>query len=409
MRILQIHKMCLLSFTNEFGCSIVKILKLTVSPNPTPLTNTDIINTLGNQGVLEVCDGNVDGSGDISEQVAVFDITQWETSIIDSETGVSVSYYETYDAASAGIGAITNPTSYTNIANPQTIYVSVLSDGTGVPATGTGCATIVQFDIYVPMPEILVTASKAVVCVDANGIPLPNTDLPVLTATAGPAASLLYDYQWLLNGVIIPGANSENYTVTTAGDYTVTVSGPTNFDCVNTSLVQTIGLSGEPDEFNANVTTQAFADSHQIVATATSTNTGVVFWYSLDGAEATNNGIFNNVAPGVHTVTITDGAGCWSYTEEIILVDYPRFFTPNGDGINDTWAIIEQQEIPISQIYIFDRFGKLLKQLDPDSSGWDGMYNGNQMPATDYWFKIIYVEGADSAQKEFKAHFSLKR
>ena len=170
-----------------------------------------------------------------------------------------------------------------------------------------------------------------------------------------------------------------------------------------------ITTSGSPDSYTASVTTQAFADAHQVVATATSINTGIVFLYSLDDGEATDNGVFDDVSPGSHTVTITDGQGCWSYTEEVIIVDYPRFFTPNGDGVNDTWSIIEQQEIPISQIYIFDRFGKLLKQLDPDGAGWDGLYNGNQMPATDYWFKIIYIEGAGSTQKEFRAHFSLKR
>jgi hypothetical protein len=104
-------------FTNELGCSVVEILKLTVFPNPTPIKSTDIINTLGNEGVLEVCDGDVDGSGDISEQLAVFDITEWETSIIDGEQGVSASYYESYDAASSGLGSITNPTSYTDIAD----------------------------------------------------------------------------------------------------------------------------------------------------------------------------------------------------------------------------------------------------------------------------------------------------
>jgi gliding motility-associated-like protein len=284
-----------------------------------------------------------------------------------------------------------------------------LSDGTGVPASGTGCATIVEFDIFVPIPTIVVSSSKEVICVDSNGVPLADTALPVLTATAGPEASASYEYQWLLNDVVIPGATSETYTVTTSGSYSVTVSGPTDFQCINTSFTQVITESGSPDNYNASVTTEAFAESHQVVATATSVNTGIVFWYSLDDGEATNDGVFTNVSPGLHTVTITDGAGCWSYTEEVVLVDYPKFFTPNGDGINDTWSIIEQQDVPISQIYIFDRFGKLLKQLDPDGSGWDGMYNGNQMPATDYWFKIIYIEGADSAQKEFKAHFSLKR
>ena len=325
------------------------------------------------------------------------------------ETGVSASYYTSQDDAAAGVNAITNPATYNNITNPQTIYVSVINDGFGIsPITnGTGCATIVTFELFVPVPEVSVVASKNVICVDANGVPLTNTTLPMLIANATPAAP--YDYQWMLNGVTIPGATAQMYSVTEPGDYAVTVSGPTDFDCINVSNVVTIEVSGVPDGFNGNVTTSAFADSHQILAEATSTIPGIVFWYSLDGAEATTNGTFDNVSPGAHIVTISDGKNCWTEDVNVTIIDYPHFFTPNGDGINDTWAIIGQEGIPISQIYIFDRFGKLLSQLDPDGAGWDGTYNGSQMPASDYWFKIMYIEGNDGAQKELKAHFSLKR
>jgi len=395
------------------GCYAVAIVALHVNSNPTPLSDLEIIATLGNNGVMEECDGNVDGSGDISEQIATFNLTQWETTIIDGESGVTAAYYTSVDDAEAGANAIPNPVTYNNTSNPQTIYVSVINDGFGItPVTnGTGCYTIVTFQLYVPVPEVTVVPSKKVICVDANGVPLTNTALPVLTATAGPAAAAAYNYQWALDGVVIPGATDQTYSVTQPGDYTVTVSGPTDFDCINTSAAVTIEVSGVPDGFDANVTTSAFADSHQIVAESTSTIPGIVFWYSLDGAEATTNGTFDNVSPGTHTITITDGKNCWTEDVKVTIIDYPHFFTPNGDGVNETWKIIGQEGIPISQIYIFDRFGKLLAQLDPDGAGWDGTYNGNQMPASDYWFKIMYIEGegSDSAQKELKAHFSLKR
>ena len=356
------------------------------------------------------CDGNVDGSGTISEQIALFDLTQWENDILDGESGVSASYYTSFDDASSGNNAIPNPTTYNNNANPQTIYVSVTNDGFGInPVTdGTGCSTIVQFDIYVPVPEIDLSASTDRICVDENGVPLTNKPLPILTATAGPAAIAAYNYQWSLNGVTIQGATNNTLTVTEPGEYTVTVSGPLDLDCIN-YLSKTIVISGVPDGFDANVTTFAFADSHQIIAEATSTIPGIEFWYSLDGGTPSLSGTFENVAPGIHIVTITDGMNCWDKDITVSIIDYPHFFTPNGDGINDTWAIIGQSEIPISQIYIFDRFGKLLAQLDPDGAGWDGTYNGSQMPASDYWFKIIYIEGLNSTQKELKAHFSLKR
>jgi len=399
-------------FSSETGCYAIAIVKLHVNPNPTPLSTADIASNLG---ILLECDGNVDGSGSIGEQVAEFDLTQWETQIITGtgpavELGVSAAYYTSIDDAEAGMNAITTPTAYTNITNPQTIYICVVNDGTGInPVTnGTGCYTIVSFEIYVPIPEVTISGND-VLCIDENGVPLTTIPLPVLTANAGPAAAAAYNYQWALNGVVITGATNQILTITQAGEYTVTVSGPTDFECLNFAS-QTIIASGVPDNFNANVTTNAFSDSHQIVTIATSDIPEIVFWYSLDEGELTMDGTFDNVSPGIHTITITDDKNCWKEVIEVLIIDYPHFFTPNGDGVNDTWQIIGIEGIPISQIYIFDRFGKLLKQLDPDGIGWDGSYNGNQMPSTDYWFKIIYIEGSDTpTQKEFKAHFSLKR
>ena len=92
-------------------------------------------------------------------------------------------------------------------------------------------------------------------------------------------------------------------------------------------------------------------------------------------------------------------------------MDYPNFFTPNGDGFHDTWNIIGLENTG-SVIYIFDRYGKLMKQISPDEGGgWDGTFNGTPVPATDYWFTVTYPEfnGTTTVVREFKAHFSLKR
>jgi len=62
---------------------------------------------------------------------------------------------------------------------------------------------------------------------------------------------------------------------------------------------------------------------------------------------------------------------------------------------------------PTAKIYIFDRFGKLLKQISPLGPGWDGTFNGNPLPSSDYWFRVEYKE--NDTQKEFRGHFTLKR
>ena len=92
-----------------------------------------------------------------------------------------------------------------------------------------------------------------------------------------------------------------------------------------------------------------------------------------------------------------------------MVLDYPVYFTPNGDGYHDTWNIYTIANQPDAKIYIFDRFGKLLKQLRPAGSGWDGTYNGNPMPTSDYWFTVEYTEPGTDTKKTFKAHFTLKR
>ena len=102
-----------------------------------------------------------------------------------------------------------------------------------------------------------------------------------------------------------------------------------------------------------------------------------------------------------------DKNGCGITTAQALIVNYPKYFTPNGDGINDTWNIVDLRRQSEAVIHIFDRYGILLKQIYPSGSGWDGTYNGQMVTSDDYWFTISYSKNNDP--KEFKAHFSLKR
>lgn len=135
------------------------------------------------------------------------------------------------------------------------------------------------------------------------------------------------------------------------------------------------------------------------------------FLYQLDNGPMQESNVFTNVPGGLHSFTVYDLFGCAppvTWTDVINVVQYPHFFTPNADGHNDTWNIFDlAPEQPNAPILIFDRYGKLLKQIAAQGPGWDGTYNGHQMPSSDYWFLVNYIE--NGSQKEFKAHFSLKR
>jgi gliding motility-associated-like protein len=129
--------------------------------------------------------------------------------------------------------------------------------------------------------------------------------------------------------------------------------------------------------------------------------------YQIDGGELQRSNVFSNISSGTHTITVLDELGCTNISEEVLIIDYPKFFTPNGDGSNDTWNIVGLNDQSNSKILIYDRYGKLLKQITTRGEGCDGTFNGYELPATDYWFTIDYLE--NNINKVFKAHFSLKR
>ncbi len=133
--------------------------------------------------------------------------------------------------------------------------------------------------------------------------------------------------------------------------------------------------------------------------------------YALNGGEYQDSPIFADVPPGLNQVVINDTNGCGtSQSYEFLVVGYPKFFTPNGDGVHDLWNVYGIEMLTEPVVHIFDRYGKLLKQLDPNL-GWDGTYNGRDLPSSDYWFRLEY--GRDDqgvlVARSVRRHFSLVR
>ncbi len=134
--------------------------------------------------------------------------------------------------------------------------------------------------------------------------------------------------------------------------------------------------------------------------------------YAINGGEFQDSSVFLDVPPGENTLIINDKNGCGT-TEPIpfLVVGYPKFFTPNGDGIHDAWNILGIETLTDPVVFIFDRYGKLLKQLDETTIGWDGTFNGRPMPSSDYWFRLEYSRDEDGAlvANTIRTHFTLKR
>ncbi len=119
-----------------------------------------------------------------------------------------------------------------------------------------------------------------------------------------------------------------------------------------------------------------------------------------------NSPIFENVPGGFHEIIIENLDGCGQIEKTFAVLDAPLFFTPNNDGQNDYWNLRGINSIYYKNaiIYIYNRYGKFITQISPLSQGWDGSFNGNVLPADDYWFTIRLEDGRES-----RGHFSLKR
>ena len=104
---------------------------------------------------------------------------------------------------------------------------------------------------------------------------------------------------------------------------------------------------------------------------------------------------FDGLKPGVYNIYVKDLNGCGITKKTVGVKNIMKFFTPNQDGFNDRWTILGKYESNLSnaKIYIYDRFGKLLAGLKGSSLGWDGRYNGKNMPSNDYWYKVILEDG----------------
>jgi gliding motility-associated-like protein len=187
------------------------------------------------------------------------------------------------------------------------------------------------------------------------------------------------------------GETTPQITVDTQGAYTV---GVTNSDgCTN---VKTITL----EQVDAPIISNITSDEYSILVSTTFSGD---FEYSLNGTNYQDSPEFENTQSGRYTIYVREKNGCGEVSMQYTHFVIPKFFTPNGDNFNDTFDLTGIENYDSSQVNIFDRYGKLLKNSNNTPFSWDGTFNNRALPSGDYWY-MIQIE--DSL---FKGHFSLKR
>ncbi|MEJ2112800.1 MAG: T9SS type B sorting domain-containing protein, partial [Flavobacteriaceae bacterium] len=373
---------------NGNGCFRTSLVNLTV-------TTTQIPSSFMRD--FHACDNAGDG-------VSYFDFSS-----VDSEIGalfpmgqdLVINYYRNQADALAENEPIADISNYRNIDYPymQQIYVRVDSKIDN-DCIGLGA----HINLYVEsLPEFNIETSK-IVCSS-------NPNFTVLLDPDEIDSSEVYNYQWVYeSGEIL--SNAPTLTVATPGTYSITLTKTDATGCsktkevyVNASEVSTI----TPND----VTIVELSDNNSITINNINNNLGLGdYEFALDNISGAyqDDSYFDNLEAGEHTIYVQDKNGCGISELKVFILGFPKFFTPNNDGYHDTWNIegLSHEYTPNSSIRIFDRYGKLLKQLRPREKGWDGVFNGKMMIQSDYWF-VASLENINGNKTIHRGHFSLVR
>lgn len=352
---------------SQSGCFNVAQVQLQISNNTIAIPN------------LTACDLDaVDG-------FTTFNLSEVRATIANLiPANATLSFYETAVDAQNTVNAIS--LNYQNIeAFNQTIYVNI--------STGNQCFGISSLNLIVlPTPQ-LANDESVIYCLNS----FPET----LTLFGGILNDIPnnFFYQWFFNGTQTNVTTTFN-NINAVGTYTVIVTSPNG--CSNTRTITVL-----PSEIavieNIEITQASANNTVTVVATGEGD-----YEFALDNPNGffQDSNTFTNVNPGFHHVFVRDKNGCGIVEQRISVLGFPKFFTPNNDGFHDFWQVygVDSEFNTGIDIKIFDRYGKLIKQMTDINNAWDGSLNGKPMPTNDYWYLATLTDGTT-----YRGHFTLKR
>lgn len=316
-----------------------------------------------NEDTFYLCDAD-----DNQDGIMTFDLS---TITPDLFTNLPSSYTVSFFESTSSTIAL--PTIYTNTtAYNQPVFARIMNI--------QGCYSDYPVNLVIKTFNEIVTDEEVGLC---------ETSSIILNAGSG-----FSSYTWNTT----PVETTQSITVDTPGTYIVTLTNSNNCSKTKTFTVTTSVIATIND-----VIINDFSDNNTITVDYSGLG---VYEFSLDGTNYQSSAIFNNLNEGEYTVFVRDTKGCGEVSKTFYILDYPKFFTPNGDGTNDFWRIknLNKRNLQNSTIDIFDRYGKLVFQINPRNQVWDGNFNGYALPSSDYWFVIQLTDG-----KIVKGHFTLKR
>jgi gliding motility-associated-like protein len=336
--------------------------------------------------LTSICDDESDNPLTQDGKLA-FNTSTFQTTILNGQIGMNVKYFDQNG------NSLPSPLPNPFVTGTQNVKVVVENPINTICTASIDIPFIVQ-----PLPNINLNTDGSDDELVCSNLPTFFVQLNAGIQDGSPTSN--YTYIWSKDGTVLSGKTAYTLDVNAEGIYTVKVT-----NVSSCSSIRTLKVTASDIAFIQIVDVVDMADVNTVTVNVTGAGD---YEYSLDEVSGyfQDSNFFTNVTAGIHEVFINDKNGCGAVSKVIAVVGVPKFFTPNNDGYNDYWNVkgINADFNANSIIYIFDRYGKLLKQLRPASDGWDGTFNGNTLPSDDYWYTVKLEDG-----REAKGHFSLKR
>jgi gliding motility-associated-like protein len=342
---------------NINGCESVNRLPVVIN----------LINTLNAYDYAEtICDDGNDGSETV-------DLSGYNALVIANTANCTFDYYKTLSGADnqAAGDSIAITANYLLRLGLNTVYIRITS--------ANGCHQVVRLDLTVVAKPIISLTDIVPIC-EGNTI----------TVDAGAGND---SYVWS------DGSTGQTLTISQADDYWVTAT--KNHGAVACSTTKNFSVVLSNIATITGIEAHDWTDTENVITVNTAGHGDYEF--SIDGITYQSQDTFTGLNSGAYTIYVRDRNGCGTVTDEVFLLMYPKFFTPNGDGFNDAWGIRFSSTETGLKVNIFDRYGKLLKELG-NAKSWNGKFNDKDLPSDDYWFTVTRANG-----KEYRNHFTLKR
>ena len=383
---------------------------------------------------------------------AIDDFRYWDRALTDDNIaellGVNYTLFNSTDPSGCGIddGSIT--ISDLNASSDYTIAYNTSSGSGTISVTSNASGEIILSGLASGTYDSIVVTEDATGCTDnlgqvelsapalmaiidstsPSGCGIDDGSITISSLTSNVNYTITYNYEGTPISImqVSDGSGIIDFIGLPSGMYDTIVVTEDSSGC--TDNLRQVELSASPliailDSVNP---TSCGIDDGTITISSLNANVNYIITYNYEGTPISimrvsdGSGIIEitGLPIGIYDTTVVteDSTDCTNNFDLLELTCFDdnlncfktkNFFTPNDDGFNDFWSLEVESNTCDYVLYIFDRYGKLLKTLTPTNDKWDGAFNGKRMPSDDYWYLVEYEFNGKSLRHS--SHFALKR